>query len=142
MGPILDEFAAVVLRCLHTTVGIDAVIEPPGPASTQPTICVTIDLRGALCGPVTWRFPQDVALELVRRLMDDPDPELEIAVDGALELANILTGRASLAFERGGLRCELGVPRRHEGALPSGVAIHMRSAGGEIAMVLSLRGAE
>jgi CheY-specific phosphatase CheX len=89
-------------------------------------------------GPVTWVFPQRIALELVRRLMCEPDPPPETATDGATELANILTGRASEVLERYGFHCEFGVPRVHSGDLPGGIAVRMSTANGPIDVVLSM----
>jgi hypothetical protein len=75
---------------------VEAVIAAIGePPSASQTIAVALDFKGDVRGPVTWVFPHRIALELVRRLMCDPDPDPEAATDGATELANILTGRAS-----------------------------------------------
>jgi CheY-specific phosphatase CheX len=102
------------------------------------TIAVTLDFFGDVHGPVTWVFPQPIALELVRRLMSDPDPPPETATDGATELANILTGRASEVLEAHGFQCGISVPRVHVGALPRGVAVRMSTADGPIDIVMSM----
>jgi CheY-specific phosphatase CheX len=136
---LIDGFLAVVVRYLRTTVGVDAVVAAIGePATTTQTIAVALDFQGDVRGPVTWVFPRPIALELVRRLMSDPDPDPETATDGATELANILTGRASEALEKYGFQCEIGVPRVHVGALPGGVAVRMETANGPIDIVLSM----
>src|SRR5947207_1866689 len=97
---------------------------------------ITLDI--VVPGPVTWVFPRPIALELVRRLRCEPDPPPETATDGATELANILTGRASEVLERHGFHCEFGVPRLHSGALPVGIAVRMTTANGPIDVVLSM----
>jgi len=136
---VVASFTEVVVRCLRTTVGVDAVVAAAGePHGTPPSIVVALDFVGDMRGPVTWVFPPAIALELVRRLMDDPDPAPETAADGATELANILTGRASEVLEASGFRCELGVPRVHVGSLPRGITVHMTTAAGPIELVLSL----
>jgi CheY-specific phosphatase CheX len=136
---VIDGFLAVVVRYLRTTVGVEAVVAAIGePASTTQTIAVALDFQGDVNGPVTWVFPRPIALELVRRLMCDPDPAPETAADGATELANILTGRASEALENYGLQCEIGVPRVHVGTLPHGVAVRMVTPNGPIDIVLSM----
>lgn len=136
---VVESFLDVVVRYLRTTVGIDAVVAAIGePASTTQTIAVALDFQGDVHGPVTWVFPRRIALELVRRLMADPDPSPELAPDGATELANILTGRASEVLEKYGFKCEIGVPRVHVGDLPGGVAIRMITANGPIDIVLSM----
>jgi CheY-specific phosphatase CheX len=136
---VVHSFTEVVLRCLRTTVGIDAVVAAAGESqSTAPSIAVALDFGGDVRGPVTWVFPPAIALELVRRLMDDPSPSPDSAADGATELANILTGHASQALESHGFRCELGAPRMHVGALPIGVVVHMTTDSGPIDLVLSL----
>ena len=140
---IVRGFLAVVVRCLRTTVGIDAVIAAAGEsgARSPPMIAVALDLDGDVRGPVTWVFPPAIALELVRRLMDDPDPPPDSAADGASELANILTGRASEALQSRGFRCEIGAPRMHIGPLPTGLMTRMMTDAGPIDVVLSLSSA-
>jgi CheY-specific phosphatase CheX len=140
---VIDGFLAVVVRYLRSTVGVDAVVAAIGePASTTQSIAVALDFQGDVRGPVTWVFPRPIALELVRRLMSDPDPDPETATDGATELANILTGRASEALEKHGFKCEIGVPRVHVGALPGGITIRMATPNGPIDIVLSMSAAE
>lgn len=136
---VVHGFVAVVVHCLRTTIGVDAVVAAIGAPSEAsiPTIAVALDVSGDIEGPVTWVFPPQIALELVRRLMADPDPPPESVADGASELANILTGRASEALESAGFRCELGAPRVHAGALPEGVMVRMSTAEGPIDVVLS-----
>jgi len=139
---VVRGFLAVVVRCLRTTVGIEAVVAAAGAsgARSPPTIAVALDLRGDVRGPVTWVFPPAVALELVRRLLDDPDPGPETLADGATELANILTGRASEVLQAYGLRCEIGAPRMHVGPLPTGLMTRIVTPDGPIDVVLSLSG--
>ena len=136
---VVQSFMDVVVRCLRATVGMDAVVaairEPRGPV---PTITVALDLSGDIQGPVMWVFPPEVALELVRRLLADPDPHPDSVADGATELANILIGSATSVLEENGFRCELGVPRVHAGALPSGIEVRVATVAGPIDVVLSL----
>ncbi len=141
---VIHGFLDVVVRYLRTTVGLEAVVaaaaaihEPVAVTSTS-TIAVVLDFHGDVRGPVTWVFPRPIALELVRRLMADPDPAPESATDGATELANILTGGASAVLESHGFRCEFGVPRVHIGALPGGIAVRMTTENGPIDIVLSM----
>lgn len=136
---VIEGFLDVVVRYLRTTVGVDAVVAAVGePASTTQTIAVALDFQGDVHGPVTWVFPRPIALELVRRLMSDPDPAPETAADGATELANILTGRASEVLEKYGFKCEIGVPRVHVGELPGGITVRMNTPNGPIDIVLSM----
>jgi CheY-specific phosphatase CheX len=142
---VVNGFLIAVLRCLKMTIGVEAVVaamtavtavgEPDGQA---PTIAVAVDLEGDVRGPVTWVFPPEIALELVRRLMADPNPSPASAADGAAELANILTGHASSVLESHDFRCEMGPPRLHQGALPAGVNIRLDTATGPIHLVLSV----
>jgi CheY-specific phosphatase CheX len=136
---VINSFLDVVVRYLRSTVGIDAVVAAIGePAQAGQSIAVALDFKGDIRGPVTWVFPRPIALELVRRLMCEPDPPPETATDGATELANILTGRASEVLERHGFQCEFGVPRLHSGELPGGIAVRMITNNGPIDVVLSL----
>ena len=140
LGPeVVHSFLDVVVRYLRSAVGVEAVIAAIGePPIASQTIAVALDFQGDVRGPVTWVFPRPIALELVRRLMCDPDPPPETATDGATELANILTGRASEVLERHGFHCEFGVPRVHDGDLPVGIAVRMTTANGPIDVVLSM----
>ena len=136
---VVHRFVEVVVRQLRATVGVDAVVAAIGEAPEEaPTIAVAVDFCGDVRGPVTWVFPQPVALELVRRLLADPDPDPGTAADGATELANILTGRATAALEDHGFQCAIGVPRLHVGALPGGITVRMQTADGPIDPVLSM----
>jgi CheY-specific phosphatase CheX len=110
---VVRRFLEVVVRQLRATVGVDAVVAAMGDTVDDAAIAVAVDFSGDVRGPVTWVFPQAIALELVRRLMSDPDPDPETASDGATELANILTGHASAALEAHGFHCAFGVPRLH-----------------------------
>jgi CheY-specific phosphatase CheX len=137
---VIYDFLEASVRYLRCTLGLDAVVAALGgePMAPADTIIVTIDFQGDIHGPVTWVFPQPIALELVRQLLSDPDPPPETATDGATELANILTGRASEVLETHGFRCEISVPRIHVGALPNGVAVRMSTANGPIDIVMSM----
>ena len=136
---VVYGFMEAAVRYLRTTVGLDAVVAAIGePLFPSQTIAVALDFSGDVRGPVTWVFPRPIALELVRRLMCDPDPSPDTATDGATELANILTGRASEVLESHGFKCEIGVPRVHIGALPGGIAVRMTTIDGPIDIVLSM----
>ena len=137
---LVHGFVDVVVRCLRTTVGVDAVVAAIGHTmgGIAPKIAVAVDVTGDVEGPVTWVIPPEIALELVRRLLLDPDPPADSAADGASELANILTGHASEVLEAHGFRCALGAPRIHTGALPAGMKVCMATAAGPIKLVLSL----
>jgi CheY-specific phosphatase CheX len=136
---VVYGFLEAAVRYLRTTVGLEAVVAAIGEPMFPPqTIAVALDFSGDVRGPVTWVFPRPIALELVRRLMCDPDPSPDTATDGATELANILTGRASEVLESHGFKCEIGVPRVHVGALPGGIAVRMTTTDGPIDIVLSM----
>jgi CheY-specific phosphatase CheX len=142
---VVRDFIQTVVRCLRTTVGVHAVVAAAAAAGhrqARPTIAVTLDFAGDIRGPVTWVFPPTIALELVRRLTADPHPDPSSATDGATELANILTGRATEVLETHGFRCEISTPRVHVGALPAGVRVQMTTADGPIEVVLSLSDVE
>jgi CheY-specific phosphatase CheX len=140
---VVYGFLEAAVRYLRTTVGLEAVVAAIGePLFPPQTIAVALDFSGDVRGPVTWVFPRPIALELVRRLMCDPDPPPDTATDGATELANILTGRASEVLESHGFKCEIGVPRVHVGALPGGIAVRMTTPNGAIDIVLSMSTAD
>jgi CheY-specific phosphatase CheX len=134
---IVERFREVVVNQLLDTVGL-AVTASSEQIADPPGIAVVIEFSGDLTGPIIWVFPTTLALELVRRLMGDPDPSPELAADGATELANILTGRASEIFEQYGVHCQFGVPRIHEGALPPGTVVQLATDAGCVDLMLSM----
>ena len=138
---VIQRFLELVVSQLRATVGVEAVILALGgdAAATTGSLAVTLEFRGDVRGPVTWVFPQPIALELVSRLMADPAPDPDLATDGASELANILTGHASAALETHGLHCEFGAPCVHEGSLPGGTAFRMTTSAGPIDVIFSMR---
>jgi CheY-specific phosphatase CheX len=136
---VVQRLLAVVISHLRHTVGIEAVLAAIDDLHTMPEgIAVTIDFVGDVRGPVTWVFPETIALELVRRLMSDPSPAPELALEGATELANILTGRATGELEKFGFSCHFGVPRPHMGELPAGIKMRITTVDGPIDIVLSM----
>ncbi|HEY0250543.1 MAG TPA: chemotaxis protein CheX [Kofleriaceae bacterium] len=132
---LVEGFVDVVIANLRCATGLDAERCASGPVRG---IAVSLDFRGDIHGPMTWVFPEEVALQLVRRMLAIADPAPELATAGATELANILTGRAITVLEKRGFHCELGVPRLHVGELPSGVNVRMATADGPIDLVLGL----
>jgi len=136
---VIQRLLSGVISHLRQTVGIDAVLAVIDDLHSAPEgIAVTLDFVGDFRGPVTWVFPEAIALELVRRLMADPSPSPELALDGAHELANILTGRASGELEKFGFSCQFGVPRAHLGELPPGIKMRIATDDGPIDIVLSM----
>jgi CheY-specific phosphatase CheX len=140
---ILDAFLEVVIHCLRATVGVEAVVAAFGtsPPSPPQTLSIVVDFDGDLRGPMAWTFPPEISLELVRRLLADPDVAPDTEVDGATELANILTGRAAEVLEQRGFHCKFGVPRIHEGGAIGGELVRMTTALGPIDIRLSIVGA-
>lgn len=142
---VIKRFLELVVSQLRATVGVDAVLLALKGKTSEETVIpqdslmVTLEFHGDVRGPVTWVFPQPVALELVSRLMADPAPDPGLATDGASELANILTGHASAALESHGLRCEFGAPSVHHGSLPGGTAFRMSTSDGPIDIVFAIR---
>lgn len=135
---IVAAFVTNVVRCLRATIGVEAVVATCAEAPAASSISVALEFEGDISGPVTWVFPPAIALELVRRLLAPNEPPPDSANDGATELANILTGRATEVLEAHGFRCEMGAPRLHEGALPEGLQVRMQTPKGPIDLVLSL----
>jgi CheY-specific phosphatase CheX len=136
---LAQRFLAEVLSQLRDTVGVEAdvVVRDDAPEAAD-SIAVSLEFTGDVRGPVTWVFPAQIALELVRRLMSDPDPDPALAIDGATELANILTGRATAVLDNHGIRCMFSAPHLHVGELPHGLRTRMHTSEGPIDMVLSM----
>ncbi len=138
---IVSTFISLVLQNLRVTVGVDATVASAlEPYSERTAIAVSVDFEGDVHGPVTWIFPAAVALELVRRLLDDAHPADETMADGAAELANILSGSATAILEGAGFQCQMGTPRFHVGELPPGIRVRLSSASGPIDVIVSLAG--
>jgi CheY-specific phosphatase CheX len=137
---VVDEFMAAVVHCLRATVGVEAAVAALGVPGTTETraLSVAIDFEGDVRGPVVWTFPAAISLELVKRLLADPSPSPDSEADGAQELANILTGRASEVLEARGFRYRFGTPRVTVGAPPAGPSVRMNTEHGPIDIVMSM----
>jgi CheY-specific phosphatase CheX len=135
---LLADLVHAVIAVLRASTGIDATASPRVVDPATPRIAVEIDLAGDIDGALTWRFPHAVALELVRRLLDVPVPDPTHVPEGATELANILTGRASAVLDDHGLRCEIGPPKVVGDTSAQGVHVHLTTREGTIDVVLPL----
>jgi len=113
----VERFRRNVGKALESTLGLEVEIRSGPRIVSQAVITVSLAIDANQSGPIYWTIEQDVALELVKRLTEDPDPAADMATDGATELANILTGCAMHLFEEHGYRCALGVPIVESGEL-------------------------
>lgn len=137
---VVEAFMEAVVHCLRATVGVEAAVAALGEPGSEPahTLSVAIDFEGDVRGPMIWTFPAAVSLELVKRLLADPSPSPDSEVDGASELANILTGRACEVLEARGFQHSIGVPRVSVGEAPAGPSVRMQTEHGPIDIVMSM----
>lgn len=133
---LLSDLVHAVIAVLRATTGIDATASAGPIDPGTPRIAVEIDLAGDIDGALTWRFPHAVALELVRRLLGVAVADPAQAPEGATELANILTGRASAVLDDHGLHCEIGPPKLVGDTRAGGLHVHLTTRKGTIDVVL------
>jgi CheY-specific phosphatase CheX len=105
----LNSFVASAITTLRDTMHLDATLDcTSSPNAPAPRLVVAVDISGDLrC--VTWVFPIELARELARQMVGEVNPEL--AGYAAVELANILTGRAIEPFHSHGLHIEIHPPQ-------------------------------
>ena len=74
-------------------------------------VTAVVGVTGALSGAVMYRMSEQTALAIVGRMMGQQFTELDaLARSGVGELGNVITGRAGVLLERGGIRADIAPP--------------------------------
>lgn len=74
-------------------------------------VTAVVGMTGALSGVVMYRMTEATALAVVGRMLGREFSELDaLARSGVGELGNVISGRAGILLERGGLRAEIAPP--------------------------------
>ncbi len=109
---VVDAFVNALARVLRTSLG-----EPPrlaglhiGRSLPPASLAVSIELTGALRGPVTWVFSSDLARILAARMMMIDDVRSEHLPDVVAELSNIVTGNATGPLQDAGFDVAIAPP--------------------------------
>ncbi len=74
-------------------------------------VTAVVGVTGALSGAVMYRMTEQTALAIVGKMMGQQFTELDaLARSGVGELGNVITGRAGVLLERGGITADIAPP--------------------------------
>jgi chemotaxis protein CheX len=74
-------------------------------------VTAVVGVTGALSGAVMYRMSEQTALAIVGRMMGQQFTELDaLARSGVGELGNVITGRAGVLLEKGGISADIAPP--------------------------------
>jgi chemotaxis protein CheX len=74
-------------------------------------VTAVVGVTGALSGAVMYRMSEQTALAIVGRMMGQQFTELDaLARSGVGELGNVITGRAGVLLEKGGISADVAPP--------------------------------
>jgi chemotaxis protein CheX len=74
-------------------------------------VTAVVGVTGALSGAVMYRMSEATALAIVGQMMGQQFSELDaLARSGVGELGNVITGRAGVLLERGGITADIAPP--------------------------------
>lgn len=108
MVEALNAFVASAISTLRDTMQVDATVDcTASPNGPRPRFVVDVGVSGDLHS-VTWVFPVEIARELARQMVGTDDDEVQGFA--AMELANVLTGRAVMSFASKGMSIEIQPP--------------------------------
>lgn len=109
---VVDAFVSTLARVLRTSLGEPARLAGLhiGRTLPAPSLAVSVELTGALRGPVTWVFSPDLARLLAVRMMMTEDVPAEHIADAVAELSNIVAGNATGPLQEAGFAVEIAPP--------------------------------
>ena len=113
MQPVPDEdtvrdFLAHTIEVLREASGVASCSDEDRSCVTS-GIAISIRVHGDFSG-LTWTFPTKLARDTARRMVDGIDPDEDLCIAAAIELANILTGRGLVALEAHNVAARLEPP--------------------------------
>jgi chemotaxis protein CheX len=111
-------------------------------------VTAVVGVTGALSGAVMYRMSEQTALAIVGRMMGQQFTELDaLARSGVGELGNVITGRAGVLLEKGGISADIAPPMLivgRGGQLSSleipRLVVPLETSAGEIDLQIALRG--
>ena len=106
---VVNAFVSALARVLRTSLNEPARFASlhVGRAIPASSVAVSVELTGALCGPVTWVFSPDLARVLATRMMMSEEVPAETVADAVAELSNIVTGNATGPLHDAGYDVEI-----------------------------------
>ena len=110
-------------------------------------VTAVVGVTGALSGAVMYRMTEQTALAIVGRMMGQQFTELDaLARSGVGELGNVITGRAGVLLEKGGISADVAPPMLivgRGGQLSSleipRLVVPLETSAGEIDLQIALR---
>jgi chemotaxis protein CheX len=110
-------------------------------------VTAVVGVTGALSGAVMYRMSEETALAIVGRMMGQQFNELDaLARSGVGELGNVITGRAGVLLEKGGISADIAPPMLivgRGGQLSSleipRLVVPLETSAGEIDLQIALR---
>jgi chemotaxis protein CheX len=110
-------------------------------------VTAVVGVTGALSGAVMYRMSEQTALAIVGRMMGQRFTELDaLARSGVGELGNVITGRAGVLLEKGGISADIAPPMLivgRGGQLSSleipRLVVPLETSAGEIDLQIALR---
>jgi CheY-specific phosphatase CheX len=132
MVEALNAFVASAISTLRETMRVNATVDcTVSPSGPRPRLVVDVGVTGDLRS-VTWVFPVEIARELARQMVGSEGEEVEGFA--AMELANVLTGRAVVSFATRGMNIEIQPPEL-KSAVEPGVRARLLTELGSIEIV-------
>jgi chemotaxis protein CheX len=111
-------------------------------------VTAVVGVTGTLSGAVMYRMSEQTALAIVGRMMGQQFTELDaLARSGVGELGNVITGRAGVLLEKGGISADIAPPMLivgRGGQLSSleipRLVVPLETSAGDIDLQIALRG--
>ncbi|MEX0784331.1 MAG: chemotaxis protein CheX [Dehalococcoidia bacterium] len=102
VGPFLEAAARVIKQECGETVGKGQVHRVRSPQTTN-EVSAMIAITGSVAGLVIYSMSRPVALSIASKMIGEPQSDFDELPQSAIaELANIITGQASIGLERNG----------------------------------------
>jgi len=101
---------------LDLDVSIDTNNDDVSSLENNNNIDITIEITGDLSGEITYSFPKDTSLEMVKMMSGIEFNEIDEFVKSALsEIANIISGNAMTGLSEQKVACDILPPKMQEG---------------------------
>lgn len=110
VAPFIEAAARVLLQECQETVGKGTLHRVRSP-QTSNEVSALIAITGSVAGLVIYSMSRETACGFASRMIGEPIAELDAMAQSAVaELANIITGQASIALEQAGFPSDMSPP--------------------------------
>jgi chemotaxis protein CheX len=110
VGPFLEAAARVIKQECGETVRKGEIHRVRSPQTTN-DVSAMIAITGSVSGLVIYSMAEPVALTIASKMIGEAAAELDAMAQSAIaELANIITGQASIRLERNGYPSDMSPP--------------------------------